>query len=246
MMSSVSREKEQRGMSLGGQSGGPLWGGDIWAEPRMKWGWAMWICGSQVFQAEAPTRSALGNEDFSEGAMRSRGVRLYQASKAQVRTLPPRPCEIGRHWGALSRSDLCFNKIPLLGCWKKSQKGAGQDSNVGGVRSRQTSDMFWKLGRCDELMHGIWGKRIRKEPGMPPQFRAWAAGRMELPIPEIGNCGSSRWGEGRQGSAARLAMLKFEGLLDVQVRGREGFRRKWSNVSDDRRGQGRWGLRTNN
>lgn len=76
----------------------------------------MWICGSQVFQAKAPTRSALGNENFSEGAVRSRGFTLYQASKAQVKTSPPRLCEIGRHWGALSRSDLCFNKIPLMGC----------------------------------------------------------------------------------------------------------------------------------
>ena len=219
MMSSVSREKEQRGMSLGGQSGGPLWGGDIWAELRMKWGWATWICGSQVFQAKAPTQSTLGNEGFCERAVRSRGVRLYQASKAQVRTLSPRPCEIGRHWGALSRSDLCFNKIPLLGCWQKSRKGAGQDSNVGGVGSRQTSDMFWKLGQYDALMHGIWGKRIRKERGMPPQFRAWAAEGWSCRYLRLETVGAAGEGKGVTGNRAvkRTAILGPWLEEDVEV-----------------------------
>lgn len=185
----------------------PLGGQDVWSNPRMWWEWVTGICVGQRFQAIAPKQTALGNEERSEGAGRSWGVKLYKASQAgSGLCLPPymrRQGLGGDQTSVWKRSPCCYvksshRKEPPRDRWQQQSRWERVVSwarilvlkgwEAGG------QDMLQKLGQYDALVN--WARIRKKGAKGDTRFGPWATGRMELLIPEMGPAGAAVEGRG--------------------------------------------------
>lgn len=156
-MMSVQAEKRNRVGCHQEDDLRPLWGHDIWSKPRMKWEWATGICVGWGFQAKAPKQTALGNEERSEGAVRSWGVRLYWASLPRSGLCLPsymRWQDLGGLWG------------DLTSVWKRSPCWYVESSH----RTEQPRDTWQQQSRWEMVIS--WARTVVLE--------GWEAGKLGI------------------------------------------------------------------